>query len=360
MTVVMPEAAVESKVAACLEYGAEVVLHGTHVGESLERLEELRAERGLVLVHPYDDPEVLLGNGSCGLEILEDLPDVDLLVVAVGGGGLLGGVTVAVRESRPRTRVWAVEPTGSDALRRAMAAGEPVRITPHSVADGLNAPDRAGGSPSRSRRRYLDGVAVIDDDVILAGLRFAAERLKQVVEPAGAAALAAVLSGRRPDPGRGPGRGDPVRGQRGHRSPRDAPRPGRAPGSPALMDGTGGPQIAAPGPPPPPWAPDLLATGVATHSGPPPPPWAPHSCPRRLPHDSGVRSGPARHAPAGADAATGQRGGAPDPARDPGPAPPGARPAHPLRHGLPRRVVLHRIHAPGHRRAADDHLRPRC
>jgi threonine dehydratase len=194
MTVVMPAAAVESKVAACLEYGADVVLHGSHVGESLVRLEELREERGLVLVHPYDDPEVLLGNGSCGLEILEDLPDVDVIVIAVGGGGLLGGVTVAVRESRPKVRVYAVEPAGSDALRQAMAAGEPVRLVPESIADGLNAPV-AGRLALEVARTYLDGVIVIDDATILSGLRFSVERLKQVVEPAGAAALAAVLSG---------------------------------------------------------------------------------------------------------------------------------------------------------------------
>jgi threonine dehydratase len=194
MTVVMPEAAVASKVAACLEYGADVVLHGKHVGESLVRLEDIRRERGLALVHPYDDPEVLLGNGSCGLEILEDLPDVDVIVVAVGGGGLLGGVTVAVRESRPRTRVYAVEPTGSDALNRAIAAGEPVRLTPQSVADGLNAPS-AGTLALDIARRYVEGVVLVDDAAILSGLLFSIERLKQVVEPAGAAALAAVLTG---------------------------------------------------------------------------------------------------------------------------------------------------------------------
>ncbi len=194
MTVVMPAAAVESKVAACLAYGAEVVLHGNHVGESLQRLEKLRDERGLVLVHPYDDPEVLAGNGSCGLELIEDLPDVDVVVVPVGGGGLIGGVAVAVRELRPRTRVFGVEPTGSDALRRAMAAGTPVPITPASVADGLNAPG-AGHLALDVARRYLEGVVTIEDATILAGLRFGVERLKQVLEPAGAAALAAVLTG---------------------------------------------------------------------------------------------------------------------------------------------------------------------
>ena len=194
MTVVMPEGAVASKVAACVGYGAEVVLHGKHVGESLVHLEHLRTERHLVLVHPYDDPEVLLGNGSCGLEILEDLPDVDVVVMAVGGGGLMGGVTVALRESRPGIRVYGVEPAGSDSLRQALAAGEPVRITPTSVADGLNAPS-AGRLAIDVARRYLEDVVILEDAAILAGLRFSVERSKQVLEPAGAAALAAVLTG---------------------------------------------------------------------------------------------------------------------------------------------------------------------
>jgi threonine dehydratase len=194
ITVVMPLGAVQAKVDACREYGAEVVLHGTHVGESLEHLERLRGERGLVLVHPYDQPEVLLGNGSCGLELLEDLPEVDVVVVGVGGGGLIGGVTVAVCESRPGNRLYGVEPTGSDALNQALATGEPVRVTPVSVADGLNAPS-AGHLALDVAQRYLAGNVTIDDPTILAGLRFAIERTKQVLEPAGATALAAVLAG---------------------------------------------------------------------------------------------------------------------------------------------------------------------
>jgi threonine dehydratase len=194
VTVVMPEGAVASKVAACLAYGADVALHGAHVGESLVHLEQLRRERGLTLVHPYDDPEVLIGNGSCGLEILDDLPDVDVVVVAVGGGGLIGGVATALKESRPGMRVYGVEPVGSDALRRAILAGEPVRITPVSVADGLGAPT-AGRLALAATQRYVEDVVLVEDALILAGLRFAVERLKQVLEPAGAAALAAVLTG---------------------------------------------------------------------------------------------------------------------------------------------------------------------
>ena len=195
MTVVMPNGAVPGKVAACVAYGAEVVFHGRHVGESRVRLEELRQERGLTLVHPYDDPEVLLGTGSCGLEILDDLPDVGVVVVPVGGGGLLGGVLVALRETRPGIRVFGVEPVGADSLHRALAGGGvPVPITPASVADGLMAPI-AGRLVTEIASRYLEGVVLAEDAQILMGMRFALERLKQVLEPAGAAALGAVLAG---------------------------------------------------------------------------------------------------------------------------------------------------------------------
>src|SRR4051812_30903607 len=172
VTVVMPAGAVASKVAACREYGAEVVLHGTHVGESLLRLEELRVERGLTLVHPYDQPEVLLGNGSCGLEILEDLPDVDVVVVGVGGGGLIGGVAVALQESGPSARVGGVGPVGSEALTRGLEAGQPVQVRPVSVAAGLGAPV-VGSLALDVAGRYLDGVVLVDDPTILGGLRFA-------------------------------------------------------------------------------------------------------------------------------------------------------------------------------------------
>lgn len=194
VTVVMPAGAVQSKIDACRGYGAEVVLHGAHVGETLAKLEELRDERGLTLVHPYDQPEVVAGNGSLGLELLEDLPDVDVVVVPVGGGGLISGVTVAVKESKPAIRVIGVEPVESDALRQGIAAGEPVRITPRSVADGLGAPS-GGRLAIEIGRRYLDDIVLIDDPTILAGLRFGVERLKVVLEPAGATALAALLSG---------------------------------------------------------------------------------------------------------------------------------------------------------------------
>jgi threonine dehydratase len=197
MTVVMPIGAVRSKVDAATDYGAEVVLHGQHVGETLARVNELIAERGLVMAHPFDDPEVIAGNGTAGMEVLEDLPEADVVVVGVGGGGLISGVATALKELRPGVRVYGVEPDRSDAMSRAIAAGEPVRIDPVSVADGLGAPF-AGQWTLPICQRYLDGVVLLDDPTILEGLRFAAERMKQVLEPAGSAALAAVLNGRIP------------------------------------------------------------------------------------------------------------------------------------------------------------------
>jgi len=197
VTVVMPAGAVRSKVDACLDYGAEVILHGAHVGETFTEMERLRDERGLTFVHPFDDPEVIAGHGSIGLEILEDLPDVDVVVVPVGGGGLISGVAAALKESRPAVRVFGVEPEEANAVQLAIEAGEVVRIQPKSVADGLGAPF-AGAWTLAMCRRYLDGIILLDDPTILGGLRFAAERMKQVLEPAGAAALAAVLYGRVP------------------------------------------------------------------------------------------------------------------------------------------------------------------
>ncbi|MDQ3127408.1 MAG: threonine/serine dehydratase [Chloroflexota bacterium] len=197
MTVVMAVTANPTKVQACRDYGAEVVLEGAHVGEGFLALERIRAERGLTFVHPFEDAAVIAGHGSAGLEILDDLPDVDVVVVGVGGGGLISGVAAALKERRPVVRVYGVEPTGAAAMALAFAADEPVTINPVTVADGLAAPF-AGALTLAMCQRYLDGLVELDDPTILAGVRFAMERMKQVLEPAGAAALAAVLFGRIP------------------------------------------------------------------------------------------------------------------------------------------------------------------
>lgn len=196
-TVVMPLAAVPGKVAGCREYGAEVVLHGVNTTETYQRTRELEAERGLLYCHPFDDPAVIAGHGTAGLEILEDLPEVDVLVVGVGGGGLISGVAAAIKEQRPATRIYGVEPEGANSMTLALERGEVVQIQASTVADGLAAPF-AGEWTLPMAQRYIDGVVLLDDPTILAGVRFAAERMKQVLEPAGAAALAAVLFNRIP------------------------------------------------------------------------------------------------------------------------------------------------------------------
>ncbi len=195
--VMMPGGAVRSKVDACRGYGAEVILHGRDVGETWARMDEVAAERRLTFVPPFDDPAILAGQGTVGLEIVEDLPDVDVVVVGIGGGALGTGIAAAVKETRPAARVYGVEPEKSNAMSLALDRGEIVRITPVSVADGLGSPF-AGEWTLAMARRYLDGIVLLDDPTILSGMRFALERMKQLLEPAGAAALAAVLFGRVP------------------------------------------------------------------------------------------------------------------------------------------------------------------
>ena len=197
VTVVMPAAAVRSKVDACLAYGARVVLHGANIVETLAEMERIRDAEGLELVHPFDDPAVIAGHGSAGFELIEDLPELDVAVIGVGGGGLISGVAAALKSRRPGIRVYGVEPVRSNVVSLALERNEIVRIQPDSVADGLNAPF-VGAWTMAMCRRYVDDIVLLEDATILAGMRFALERMKQVLEPAGASALAAVLAGRIP------------------------------------------------------------------------------------------------------------------------------------------------------------------
>jgi threonine dehydratase len=197
VTVVMPAGASQAKAAAARRYGAEVVLYGEHVGDAYRRLEEIREARGLVYVHPFDDPAIIAGQGTIGLEILEDLPQVDVIVVGVGGGGLATGIAAAARQVRPSVRVYGVEPVASNALSLALEAGRVVELDPVSIADGLGAPF-AGPWVMALARRYMEGIVLLEEDEIAAGVRFALERMKQLLEPAGAAALGAVITGRIP------------------------------------------------------------------------------------------------------------------------------------------------------------------
>ena len=194
-TVVMPETASPTKIAATRGYGAEVVLHGT-TQQALDKMHELRDARGLTLVHPYDDPLVIAGQGTVGLEILEELPDLDVIVVPVGGGGLIAGIAAAVKQSRPSARVVGVEPDGAPTMTEALRAGRPVRLERiTTIADGLTAPV-AGHHTLAHVRALVDEVVLLTDAEIAEGLRAVVGHAKLVAEPAGAAAVAALLAGR--------------------------------------------------------------------------------------------------------------------------------------------------------------------
>ncbi|MGH2372994.1 MAG: threonine ammonia-lyase [bacterium] len=193
--VVMPSGAVAGKVAACRALGAEVVLHGATTREAFAHFEELQRREGLIPVHPFDDPDVIAGAGTVGLEIHEDVPDASLVVVPIGGGGLIGGIASALRGLGARVRIVGVEPVGSNAMRAALDAGRPVAIERiNSIADGLGAPAVSARTLDLTQR-LVDDVVTIPDSDIAAAVRLLLERAKLLVEPAGAAGLAALLGG---------------------------------------------------------------------------------------------------------------------------------------------------------------------
>jgi threonine dehydratase len=197
-TVVMPRTATAAKVAACEGYGAEVVLHGDTTVEAFAECDRLREERGLTFIHPFDDPEVVAGQGTAALELVEDAGPPDVWIVPVGGGGLACGTALAVRDANPACRVIGVEPEAAATLTAALAAGQPTAIVPRSVADGLCAPF-AGPVTFPLLRELVDRVVTVSEAELVAAVRFAMERLKLVVEPAGAAGIAALLSGKAGD-----------------------------------------------------------------------------------------------------------------------------------------------------------------
>ena len=190
--VVMWRGASEAKIAATRGYGAAVDLEAADPGEAFRRLDVLLEETGRTLVHPFDDPYTIAGQGTVGLEVLEDLPEVETIVVPIGGGGLISGVAVA---AAGRARVIGVEPEGSTAMHSALAAGERVEVTPSSIADGLNAP-HAGRNALAIVQEHVEKVVLVTEEEIATGFRFLYERAKLACEPAGAAAVAAVLAGK--------------------------------------------------------------------------------------------------------------------------------------------------------------------
>jgi threonine dehydratase len=192
-TVFMPEGAPIPKEKATRGYGADVVFHGRYLEDALAAAREFQEQTGAVMIHPFDSAEVVAGQGTVGLEILEQAPDVETVVVPCGGGGLLGGIAVAVKAKRPGVTVIGVQAEGAAAYPPSLSVGQPVPLpTMTTMADGI-AVGRPGDVPFALVQALVDGVVTVSEELISRALLFLLERAKLVVEPAGAAGVAAML-----------------------------------------------------------------------------------------------------------------------------------------------------------------------
>jgi threonine dehydratase len=195
-TILMPRDAPASKRAATEGYGAEVLEFDRYSEDRDALVRELAAERGLTLVHPYDEPLVMAGQGTVGLELAAEVEDLDVVLVQVGGGGLISGVATAVKALQPAARVVGVEPQASDDTARSLRAGERVRVDVRpTIADGQQLPT-PGERTWPVIRALVDDVVTVSDAEIVDAMRLLFERVKVVAEPSGATALAALLAGR--------------------------------------------------------------------------------------------------------------------------------------------------------------------
>jgi threonine dehydratase len=193
--IVMPTTAPAVKVDGAKSYGAEVQFAGTTSTDRKTHAERVAAERGLTIVPPFDHREIIAGQGTAGMEILEQCPDVGAVYVPIGGGGLLSGVATAIKRLKPRVRVIGVEPEGAPTMKTAVAAGEPVSLPQTgSIADGLLT-IRAGDLTFAHAREYVDEFVTVSDDAIAAAVAWLFRHARLVVEPSGAASTAAVMLG---------------------------------------------------------------------------------------------------------------------------------------------------------------------
>jgi len=195
VTVIMPETAPQAKLDATRQMGARVIQKGTLFDDSLAEALQLQRSSGMTFIHPCTDPGMVAGAGTIGLEIVEDLPDVDAVVVPVGGGALLAGIAAAVRGLRPQAQVWGVEPQTAPAMQRSLAAGDLVTLpSAHSIADGM-----AGLAVFQYTLAHAQalcaGVRLVSEEAMLRAIRLLLERAKLLTEAAGAAPLAAILDG---------------------------------------------------------------------------------------------------------------------------------------------------------------------
>jgi threonine dehydratase len=193
--VVMPTTAPAIKVDGARAFGAEIILEGTTSADRLARAQAEAAARGLTMVPPFDHEWIIAGQGTAGLEILEQRPDVAAVVAPIGGGGLVAGVAAAIKQSNPAIRVIGVEPVGAAAMKASIEAGQPVTLaTVQTVADGLM-PVRPGDLTFAHVQAFVDAVITVDDPDIVKAVMWMFREAKVVAEPSGAAAVAAVLSG---------------------------------------------------------------------------------------------------------------------------------------------------------------------
>jgi threonine dehydratase len=194
--ILMPEDAPPTKVAATRGYGAEVVTYDRYTGDRTAIAQQLAEDRGVTLIPPYDNYDVMAGQGTVALELIEEVGPLGALLVPIGGGGLMAGCATAATALSPGIRMIGVEPEAGDDTARSLAAGERVEIgVPRTIADGQAIPI-PGELTFAINSKLLDGVELVSDDEIRAAMGFAFERLKIVLEPSGASALAALLAGR--------------------------------------------------------------------------------------------------------------------------------------------------------------------
>jgi threonine dehydratase len=194
-TIVMPETAPLAKVTATQDYGAEVVLHGFTYDDAYQYCLELQQESGATFIHAFDDPDIIAGQGTLGLEMLSDLPDADALVVPIGGGGLIAGIAIAARALRPNIKIIGVQAAGAAGCRVSLDAGE-LSTLPSitTIADGI-AVKRPGALTFPVIQNLVDDVVLVNDEAIISAVLLLMERSKMLVEGAGAAGVAAMLSG---------------------------------------------------------------------------------------------------------------------------------------------------------------------
>ena len=193
--VVMPTTSPDVKREGARRLGAEVILEGTTSVERQARAEAIAAEQGLTIIPAFDDINIITGQGTTAIEILDDWPDVGVIVVPIGGGGLISGIAAYVKQTRPDIRVVGVEPESADAMRQSLAAGAPVTIPAgRTIADGLM-PVRPGDLTFAHAREYVDDIVLVNDAAILDATRRLLRESKLVVEFSGAATVAALLSG---------------------------------------------------------------------------------------------------------------------------------------------------------------------